>query len=235
MAKRPKPDIYKRVKLRFPEFPLHLRATITSESLEKGKLYALLSDQKLKDEMQEAVHRTKAYAEKYLKAYVRVDEILVLPGSIQVATVFHISLQNINDRADFVRYFHENLGKISRAFEAMLYATNTKIPNPSSISATAHGAIPENFAKPKDPLEGTPYIALAVLLVAGFAYLMWSLGQAGGVRLSFGRHGESGRIGNPAREYRSLSGQESECLTYEAILLDDGTEILIPAECSRYR
>lgn len=214
-----------------PEFPIRLLATIKSGSLEKGKLYALLSEQKLKDEMEQAVHLTRRHAEKYLKANVRVDEFLVFGGSIEVSATLLASLKDAKDADAFTRDFAGNLEKVRRAFEAMLYASNTKIPEPT-VYATINGVIPADFATPRKKSAPTwndlrPYsMALGALLVAGFAYLVLTFSQ-----VRSGRLHASGPYDSDAREYERLISEETRCGAYESILLRDGTEILIPAEC----
>src|SRR5688572_27296411 len=213
-------------------FLLHLRATIKSDSLAKGKLNALLSDDKLKSEIEQAVHRTKRAASKYLKADVKVDEFLVFAGSIEVSTTFLVSLRNIADAGNFIRSFNENLRRMEAAFESALYGAITKIPEPVVISTRASGAIPPDFAT--DRGRDLPYYVAAGVI--GLAIIIASaiVTFAGDGRRELGFASESNRRDDrAARKHDRLSSEEELCSDYEVIYLRDGREIFLPVECSR--
>jgi hypothetical protein len=77
----------------------------------------------------------------------------------------------------------------------------------------------------------------AALVVAGFVFLIWLFAQGGVHQRGVASNNIDGGVTatrHTSTKYDRLPTEEDlRCSADEAILLRDGTEILIPAECSR--
>lgn len=214
-----------------PSFLLRLHAKIEPLAMQKAEFHALLSDQKFKDELQQAAHETKRSIGKYLKVTTKVDEIISRPDSLDID--FSLFPQNAASD-DLSSQIEQNVANINRSFENILHATLSKVKGATiEVSSTA---VPQPSPASDKSTGSLGRYWQAVLLVASFAYGAWLFGQAppsssntSGIKSPGSQrsaHDPQGR-----KDDRLQWGERSACPIYEAVSLDDGTELLIPLEC----